>query len=347
MVIFKTESLREFQKKIQGIRQNNLLPVLSNIKLEYRDGKHYLTKNNLHCVCVFCVAATGECPDLLLDEDILNQFISKAKSEEIKMKWDENKIYLSDGKMVPDFARMNIVDFPPTPDYKSVETKYILTKDHLTTIGIAKSYVNNTDTAGNFAFVHLSGEFISGFHTHFNYVSRKFSGLPNMSLNGEICDTIKNADRYDIAVSDRHYFFANANCVYIFTQSESKIPNVEGMIWPRLQTTGKSFQFAKESIVDFCEMSNVINKSDITSCFMEQNGTMIKFVMKDNDRNRGNIKTTPLLGEMDRFGFDARLIASQLRAIPYETLKSKTVQNCLIISDDTGKEFFTFLGLNI
>lgn len=347
MISFAIENLKDFQKRTQYIKPNSALPSLAYIKLECKGGKHYLTKNNLRCVCVSLINGIGECPDLLLDDRIFFGFIGKAKSERIDITWDERSIYLSDGKKKIDFSRENPIDFPKTPDYSSVKTSFVLTREHLDAISVASNFVLDSETGGNFRFVHIGGEFISAFHTHYFYVNNKFTELPNLVIDAEISNVITAGLQYEVAISENHYFFQAGNVMYIFTQQEGKTPNIKTQVLSRLQLPGKDFQFAKENIIDFCDLSNIICESQLVNCSMNIENEKLLFTMKDNNMNRGNVHPAAVVGTMDKFNFDSKMSVAPLRAIPYETLKSKTVQNCFIISDPSGKEFFCFMGLNI
>ena len=345
MIIFKIENLKEFQKRTQFIKSNDAFPALAYIKLECRESKYYLTKNNLKCVCEYMIAAEGECPDLLLDDKKFSAFISKAKSDLVKVKWDDEKIYLSDGKQLGEMPRQSVENFPKTPDYSQAKSSFTLKKEHLEVIAIAKQYVTNTDTAGNFKFIHIGGEFISAFHTMYFYVCNKFTDLPNMIIDSEIADVITAGEQFEVGISDNKYFFLAGNVVYIFTQQEGKTPNIKNSVWNKLLKTGKDFQFAKENIVDFCELANVFSNSELVYGSLYKQGDYLMMSMKDNNWKTGNNKVSPVVGDLDKISFDCRMVAAPFKFIPYETLKCKTVENCLIISGE--KEFFCIMGLAV
>lgn len=345
MITFNVKSLQNFQSRTQYIKPNTILPALANLKLEYRDGKHYLTKNNLRCVCVVSIEAEGSCPDLLLNERIFHGFINKSKAETIRMKWDDQRILLSDGKQVAEFASEPAENFPKTPDYSKTQIHFKFLKPHLEAIGLARKFVNDSDTGGNFRFVHITDGFIAGIHNNFFYINNKFDPFPNMLIDTEMADVLTNGEEFDVAITGNQYFFLANDVIYIFTQYEGSTPRIRQAIWDKLSTPGKEFQFAKENLVDFCELSNIICDSELVRFHMEQKNGSIFFTMKDGDKNRGNVKNCPMTGEMDKIAFDSRMYGSAFRNIPYETLKCKTTNNCLIINNDGGKEYFCFQGL--
>lgn len=346
-VQFTIENLKDFQKRTQYIKPNTILPALAYVKLEYREGKHYLIKNNLRCVCVNLINAIGECPDMLLDERIFFAFILKSRGDVLTIKWDDSKIYLTDGKATAYFQKVNVEDFPKTPDFSGAKATFVLTREHLDVISIANNFILDTDTAGNFRFVHMGGEFITGLHTNYFYINNKFKDLPVMLLDSEIANVITSGIQFEVAIKENHYLFQYGSVIYIFTKYEGNSPNIKAVIWDRLQRPGKEFQFAKEHIVDFCDMSNIVTESDLAGCSMFKEGDLLKFIMVDASKDRGNKKYAAMTGELDKFNFDSRLFVNALRCIPYETLKSKTTENCWIISEPTGKEFFCFMGLNL
>lgn len=347
-VQFTVDNLKDFQKRTQYIKPNTTLPSLAYIKLEYREGKHFLIKNNLRCVCVSLINGIGECPDLLLDEKIFFGFISRAKGDTITIHWDDKKgVFITDGKMWANFHREKPEDFPKTPDYSQAKSTFIFTREHLDAIAIAKNFILDTDTAGNFRFIHTGGEFIAALHTGYFYVNNKFKDLPVMLIDSEIASIITAGIQFEVAIQDNHYFFQYGSVVYIFTRYEGNSPNIKAVIWDKLQTPGKDFQFAKENIIDFCDLSNIVTESELAHCSMYKENAILKLIMRDADKNRAAVRDVPMTGDLDKFSFDSRSIVNSLRSIPYESFKSKTTNNCWIISEPTGKEYFCFIGLNL
>lgn len=347
MITINTDSLKEFQRRTASIQRNTTLPALAFLKLEFTNGKHYITKTNARCTVVALLKTVPdptENPTLMLDERILFSFLNLTKSAAIGITHDQEKVYIDDGKTKVDFQREDPTNFPKTPNYSAAQSVYTFNKEHLTAINIGRNYILDSETGGNFRFIHVGGNYISAFHTNFFYVNNRFTELPEVRIDSEIADTITNgiAEQFQFSKTDNHYFFLAQDIIFMFTPGEGKTPNVKS-VHERLGLPGKEFAFSKEDLIDFCNMANVVSETALANCVMTPNGNILNLNLKDKNYNRGVDKNVMLSGELDKFSFDSRLMLTPFRVIPVDALKCKTNQNCLIITND--KEYFCFMGL--
>lgn len=346
MITLSVEQLKDFQRRTQYIQRNTQLPSLSYIKLHTQNGKHYLTKNNLRCACVALVRGhtnLKEYEPLLIDDRILMNFINITKSLDITISFDENHIKLTDGKNDIKFQREDFKNFPATPSYGAAQTKFIFTKSHLDAIAIARNFLLDSESGGNFRFIHVSNSGISAFHTNYFYVNNQFSDLPTLRIDKEMADVITTVPELKFADNGNHYFFLATDMIYIFTQQEGNSPNLDN-IYSRLKTPGKNFSCNKEDVIEFCDVANMVTESKMADCRIEPNGKALNFKLLDVSYNRNVDRHVDYEGDSpDEFNFDSKLLGAPLRAIPYDKLKGKTVQNTLII--EGNNEWFAFMAL--
>lgn len=348
MITITTASIKEFQKRAAFITRDTLRPILSNLLLSYKGANFYLTKNNINHICTAPVEATLDERDgvsrapLLLDERILMNYVSGTKSATIDVTRKEDKIFIDDGVMPIYLPYMDPTDYPKPPEEVEPDGALELSPEVMTAIGIAKHFVMDDANAGNFRFVHVDGEFISGFQGGLFYVNNQFAGLPTIMLTREQADIITAAAPVTFKdVGNQYYFWAGA-ATYVFTKSEGKAPNLTSTI-QRLVLPGKEFTVDKAALVDFCGVAAYLSAdATVTSTLTPVDRGQAELVLDDASFNRGGRRAVSFSGDFDPITLNTHVIAGPLAAVPYEKLLAKTIQNTLII---TGKnEYFCFIG---
>ncbi len=347
MISLSVEQLRDYQRRTMYIQKNTTLPSLAYLKLERRNNKHYITKSNLRCTCVALVNSTcalAEHETLLLDDRIFMSFINLTKSQDVIISWDESQIKLSDGRNNVKFAKQNPTDFPKTPSFAGAQANFTFNKKHLDAISIAKNFVLNTESGGNYKFVHVGDNFISAFHTNYFYINNQFQNLPVIRIDAEMAEVITGIEELKFAHKDNHYFFLATNMIYIFTMQEGNSPNVKS-VFDRFAgvSTEKNFTLNKEDVLEFCNMSNMVTEAGMADCSFYPDTTKVDLKLVDSSYNREVHKSLDLKGSMDQFNFDSKLLIGPMKSIPYDVWKCKTVQNNFMITGEN--EYFNFMGL--
>jgi len=346
-IILSVEQLRDYQRRTMYIQKNTTLPALGYLKLEYRNGKHYMTKSNLRCVCVALIQSRCELPEhetLLLDDRIFSSFINLTKSQDVTVTWDDTQITLNDGRNKIKFAKQNPMDFPTTPSFAGAQVNFTLTKKHLDAIAVAKNFVLNSESGGNYKFIHVGGNFIGAFHTNYFYINHQFANLPTIRLDNEMADVVTGIEELKFAHKDNHYFFLATNIIYIFTMQEGSSIDVAKVYDKVLTPSEKLFTIDKEELIEFCNMANMVTESAMADCsFLPTNNAHVDLKLIDASYNREAHKPMDIKGAMDQFNFDSKLLAGPMKSIPYDNWKCKTTHNNLIVTGDD--EFFVFMGL--
>lgn len=358
IITLQTSSVRDFQKRVQFIKTNDIIPILRNIKLQFSTEIGWqLVKNNFNEVCIGKVQATGEPATILLDERIFFGLITTAKSEVITLEVADGVLLITIDGQKTDLTIEDPALFPPEPIFPTDEPPLQLTDKHLRAIKIASNFVTPGETSGNFQFVHLTPENgIFGWHNNFFYINSAFAnkGLPEVQLRPQECEVICATDGVGMLNMDRHHVFFNGGYTYIFTKSEGKRLDITGIV-DRLKLPGHDIKVDRSGVIDFCYTANLVAESPTADCLISpMGGAIVKFSLRDAAYNRGTERSLPCQGEPEPFIFNSRLILPVLNAIPYETLDGKTNSNCLIIGGKQGSgngvaqeidEWFCFIGL--
>lgn len=337
MLKLQTASLRDFQKQASQILSNTLLPILSNLKVDVTD-VCTITKNAINAVCIGQVVHEGEKQQLLIPEKILFAALNITTDEWITIDGGVIKF----GSDTIQFTDEDINTFPLSPVIPD-QPQFLLTKEHIKSIGIASEYINVAQNAGSFSFVHLGGDAIFAFHPNYFYINSSFSGLPTTGFNKDEALVINSKDQIEFLDLPNHHIFFIPGYTYIFTKNEMASPKLAQII-ERLKLPGKSFTCNKNELVNFLNLANTVSESEIAACTLNQDGLFAKLLMNDHNYGRNNERTMTITGELDEFTFNSRLIINALKSVPYEILNAKTNQNCLIIQ--AGEEWFCFIGMS-
>jgi hypothetical protein len=343
MIKLNKASLQEFQRLTAGMPKNTVMPILGYVKLERQGNLTVITKSNLATTVTAAIKseASADFEPLLLDEKILFGFLSETKFDDIIVSIEGNDIQLTDTVTRVKIAKEDYSSFPATP--KAEGEGMIISREIVEALDTAKSFINDSETAGNYRFVHCQGNFIAAFNSFFFYVNNKFQNLPEIMMTKEMCDVVCAANTsVKFQNSGNHYFFTAPNIQYIFTKQEGKTPSVQNVL-ERLKLPGKEFCIPKTDLVSFCNVANMICETPVSSCSMTPNGMFADLRINDSNYSRNGERNIPITGVFDEFTFNARIVINPLKNVPLETFNAKTNQNCLII---TGKdEYFCFIGM--
>lgn len=342
MIKLSTSSLREFQKRAAQISTNTLLPILTNLKLNYNGQVCTMTKNNIGAVIVGQVEATGDPCQLLINERIFMAIVTSSKKEFIEIQVEgEQLLIVDDDKTYLPIE--NIAEFPNPPEYNSQAEAFKFEKDHIKAIKIASNYTNEIESAGFMKFVHISGENIFAFHTNYFYINGSFSNLPVVSLRSEEVNILQDIEQIEFMDLPNHHIFFIPGYEYIFTKSEAAMPKLDS-VFASLNLPGKSFTCNTSELIDFIQRANLISESPISECSMKPAGMFLELKLNDANYSRSNERLISCTGSPDEFTFNSRLLLNPFRAIPYEILNAKTNRNYLIIQ--AGNEWYSFAGMN-
>lgn len=354
-ITINKKSLIDFQKRSSFMKPNKILPILSNVLISNAGSGWNITKTNLSAVVSGPIEVEGDLAALLIDERILFGFISKKKSDSITIERasGSTQFTISDGDTKVKLPIEDPAHFPKTPEFKNADITQLDT-GHLRSFDIAMNFAKKDEMSGNYHFVHcVPGVGIFATDGFCFYLNTAFMDMPAAFLSIEECEAISSFDSVGFINADRHHIYFNSGYTYIFTKAEGKALNIS-QVAERLKLEGNAFTIQKSALIDFCNDANLVSESATTICVISSIDGGINLSMKDANFNRDIERSIELNGQPETFSFNSKLFAQPINAVPYETLKAKTNQNCLIFEGTGGlggglgsevNEWFCFLGL--
>lgn len=345
MIKLNITSLNEFRNRTQMMTPNTKLPILQYLKLDINGNDLLLTKSNLDAVYISKIKgshALEKVQSVLIDEKIIYAFANEVKSsDEIQIDVLEKQVKLSQATQNWSFHKENLLNFPMSPPFEPNADSFTFGHDHTAAILVASSFTNDVESAGNQRFVHISNTSISAFNSHYFYCNNSFTNLPSMILTREQASIVGQFENLEVTINDNKYMFFNPadSSIFIFTRCEGNVINVTTVL-ERLESPGKQFEIYRNELTGFMSMANTVSETPIVDCTINKN----EIKMIDANYNRNGERSISFRGDMDEFNFNSRLFLYPMKAVPYEIMACKTVQNCFIIMG-ANKDYYCFMGM--
>ncbi len=302
---FKLTDLKDFKEKSAFIKQNSIIPVLSNIL--FTKGK--LIKNNLKEFIVYQLENDIE---TLIDERILMNYISTAKGD-VQITHKAKKVTITDGSIPVTSTAGNVEEYPITS--LSDATFTALPEGTLDAIAMAVKFINpNVDGYASFVFcgkgmVAASDGFIGSITT---------IDTPTIILSKECALAVCGLDAPEFAESDNYYFFRSENITYGFIKPEQQfIDFTPFLTYP----DEKSFTLAKSELIRFNDVCvNSGQSKALSAKFAKVNGHLV-MTMNDTDYAvDAGAKVVASGSEVDEFKYSPALMNRLLKALPEQEL---------------------------
>lgn len=350
MIKVLTSSVRTFQKKASTIQRNELLPILSNIKLDFDGETCTMTKNALEAICIGNIdLAEGDQParlSLLIDEQVLFSFLSTLKTTDFSIGTEGSDVILQSGETVIRLPKEMAEDFPKPPPFSNDLERFKLTPQHIRAMKIASNFVNPLETSGPFQYVHIKAGNIFAFHSNFFYLNTSFEGLPIAAFRvSEVAMIISHLDNgIEMIDLDNYHVYLSPGFTYVFSKPETTSPEVE-VVLQRLKMPGKDCGFNGNDLIDFCVLANSVSPSPVATCSIKGEGTFAKMQLNDKNYSRTVNQLSVITGELDEFHFNSRIYIAPMRSIPDGMWNVNTKQNCFIIKNTEETEWFCFIGM--
>lgn len=347
MLRITVNSYKAFQKKASTIQRNELLPVLSNVKVTYDGSVCTITKNSMNSICVGQVEIEGDCEpgSFLIDEQLLNDCVPRFKTTSFCVENEGELTIIRSGETKIELPKINPADFPDPPDYGESPDCFPFNSDHLRAIKIASNFTHQSETAGPFQFVHLSEQYIFAFNPFFFYINSSFEGIPKISMRPEEIVAISSYDSIEFTDLPNYHVYFAPGYTYYFSKTESNQPNVS-VVFERLAKPGKDCKMNGQQFIDFCLLANSVSGSPKANCVIRAEGMFAKMKLNDASYSRKAEDTIMITGELDEFSFDGKAMITPLRSVPSGEWDVNTKQNCFIINGRESKEVFCFIGMN-
>lgn len=318
MTRIKTSEIKDFFSRSKTIRTSTIIPVLSYIKLEVKDGAATLSKTNLESYCVHTIETESSTDEsILLDERLLNAI--SATPGIIEIEKTETHIRLSNGSVKMAFPVMSPEHFPLFPAGEHGGETTTLYSDVLESIGIAKSYIkDNYET--NLTFVHVLKNCVFATDALLLYYTSFESELPALCLRQEACNVVGGYETLTYFSHGNYDFFDTGRTIYGFIKNEYKAPNIE----PLLKSASKDnfFEIKRADIVSFCELVNSTATEPVpeASFFVKDGAANFSYTDSSNQLKVENQYSVIGDAETQVFLFNPKVVLGKIKVLPYETL---------------------------
>lgn len=307
----QTKQILAFRDKTSFMRQNTLLPVLEYILL--KDG--HLVKTNMQAWAKMPIDGIGD-TQLLFDEKMLYNFASRISTDTFEVTVKGNQVYLA-ADITSRFQTDDVTNYPKMPEEDSEVTPVEI----INTVPYrqALAYTAKSESIPTFrGYVHHVNNLIwagdgNGFYSY------KQQG-PELTLSA---DAVQAITQFDTAVwykAGNYDFFKCGAILYGFIKPELKGPDITQHLPDRNPSASASTLINRQKLISFCEMCITSTPKNWCEVKMSTGLSQIVFDMADDDYNKGNNLTLPCDVTMPDFSFNAVILVSMLKALPYETL---------------------------
>lgn len=333
----KTKELNDFLKLSSTIAVNNIIPILSYIKLE--DG--CLVKSNLRTFIQNRITAPSK-ESVLIDEKVLVAFLRECKSDEIEIKPESgNVIWLLEGKRKMKFQTAAVKDFPKFPDSEK-ENEVDFDSEVLEAIGCAAKNVGDIGSGEPLDFIHLNKGVVFG-TDRARFYCKRIKGIPNVVLDKEAANTISQFNSVTFFQKGKYNFFEVGNTLYGFIQSEAKTPEQVHSFIP-VDRPKEYMEIKVSDFVGFCDTVTSASPSKVLDCSMD--GGLLEFSDSSYDIDY-NVEIQTAGEFKPKITFLPRVFGSYFKSLGFDKVKlcQATLNNGALSvwnDDDNG-----FVGLII
>jgi hypothetical protein len=354
-MIFTTKDLKEFLRLSRTLKQNKVLPLLDFIKLEpVSDTIVRLTKTNLQSYIQFEIESGGaDVQPVLIDEKKLSLLLSNTNDDVISIKEKKTTVTLCDDKTTLSFQKEDVKLFPQSPDIEDT-APIPFSRDVLSSISIAKSYITEVDipTQWSYVFIVPKGEYslLYGAEMSCFYMKKIDEVLPKVALTKEAATAIgllKSADYYSKGNYD---IFKGGNIVMGFIKNESKPIPVE-RLWNRV-VTDSSFNVSTADIIGFCDMATSMSSELLAAIKISESDTgfLLKYKSPEEGATISSDIAVEKSGTLDDLEIVSKTLYKCLKPLPYEriTIRQQREGNhegFVLLSQDDPSYFGIVMGI--
>lgn len=326
--------LKSFKANASFIKQNNIIPVLSYLKLS--DG--CITKNNLNSFLIQKVGKFKE--SILVDEKILMAFVDNASTDEIEISVSGKRILITDGFTKDYSPTDDIINFPTNESGEFEKTK--ISVDVLASIKIASTFILSEETMPNKSNIFVGKKSVAGSNGFIAYVKTFDIDLPQMVLSKDTCTVISKFGSIDFYESESYHFFENDKCKFGFIKPT--YPFFDLTVFGVFNKEAPHFEVNKFDLIRFNDLAISSPSKKVVATFKVQSEVM-KLVMKDTDYDRDVEKDIPVTGEdVSLFAYMPVNLNQLLKNVPDAYLIFYQAKNKYYITGESG---FTTLIMEV
>lgn len=318
----QTKQLKKFKQLSTGMKQNNILPILSYLKFD----NGTVTKNNMESFIVMDIECEGA---LLIDERLLMSMVDSTGSDTITATLKGDSVILSDGKTKKVSPTSPVLEFPVNA---SADAEYIdLLTPVLYAVKVASSFTSENPAVPYTEHVFIGKGNVAASNNFTAYIEKVATGLPEIVLTREAAFMAGRFETLQFSQSESYHFFKADNFVIGFGKKETKFLDMSQF----LTAIECGVQIGKSEIIKFCQM--VLSDAQGRAI----NGSFEKGIMVASDDAYGYANETPLSVELPDFTFNPTYMLQLLKSVPDEVVTITSSKNKLIVTGESG--FFSLI----
>lgn len=343
----RTKDILDFKVDSSKIKPNEIFPILSYLKIEFKDNYCCLTKNGLSSFVKKNIPA--ECSSLdgtiLIDEIKLFTFAENSPGDQIEITPTEDRIKIKSGTYKATLATDDLKKYPENDIIPAEWHKLYI--ESLTTIGLCTAFIDEFNEKSNHVKSHVfcNGKTIVGCDGSMAFYKEVADPIPQMILRREVASAVSTFQGAEYASNDSYDFFKSESLLFAFSKSESKYYDLTP--FGKIENNDKSFVINRDEIIKFNNMCIGSTKSKIvTAKFSCPTPTELQFLFQDPDSGMddlvGSVEVVDASGE---FKYNPQVMNNVLRAVPSTIVYFYPGKNKYYITDETRSFVSLIMGV--
>lgn len=309
-------NLDTFKIASSQIKVNDILPILKYIKFEVKGDTCFITKNNHKAFVIHSFENDSEDCAFLVDENILNNFLSYSDGDFLDFKLEGNRIKISDTRSFVESPTERAIEFP-TIDLTNNDWKPI-PKLATTTAGVCANLIFNGEVMDAKSFVFIGMGQVAGTDGAIGYSQPVAGDLPEIILRKDVATSVSKMASCEWSSNASYDFFKEPGMLYGFSKIEAGFFNLGPMFGAIPDDL--AFNIPKQLLIKFCNLctSSITNKTSIVhSSIRTQDG---KFIMKMEGSDITIESNLPITGTTRPFKFEPDKMRTLLDALPCDNV---------------------------
>lgn len=317
-----TSELRQFKSNAAFIKANNILPILSFLKVQPGS----ITKNNLNSFLVQNISYSGQ--PFLIEERILMTMVDNTSAEEITVAVGDGKVTISDGTTKTTSDSLPLAEFPSNaiPDTDPIA----FSGELLDQIFIASRFVE--DEADNIVktCVFISPDAVRSSNGFIAYEMKMATNCPNIFIPRTTTVAIAKLQAVSFSENASYQFFTTDKYQYGFVKAEYKFIDMSSFFQLGEVPT---FTIAKDGLIYFNNQAIANAVSKVAATIMSVKPGEVSLTMKDNSYNVDTSSVLTVDGGRDgELKYNPVLLNRLLKAMQGDVLT---------VHQASGKYYFT------
>lgn len=318
-MILKVKQLVEFRNASSSIKQNGILPVLAYLK--FHDGT--ITKSNMESFVNMKADFQGS---LLIDENILMNFLNFTKADEITLTVKENSVVITDGTKARVTSPTEAVEnYPATKETDQQEIP--LSKEVMRALRIASNFTVDDQTMPFKEFVFIGNNLVAVSNGFTSYTEKLETGERKIVVGQHAASTVSKFEEARFKENEAYQFFFTGAFDYGFAKKEVGFLDMTPFA---NMPAGPEVEVNKQELISFCEMciSSCPGRSVVASI---EDGNMRMI-----DSAFGIDIDIPMIAPMENFSFNPAMMVKMLKSIPDDKMRWVSSGNKYFLTGASG-----------